>query len=326
MAASAWERGLLMTYLAPQMKNTEFTQFVRRVLRTQGKTISDIEFKMSPSLAFPVSDVESIENNTEGKITVLVNFLGLIGSRGALPDHYSEYVLSRLQAKDKSMLEFLNIFHDHLLKIYYASRQLSRFYVQSEREGVHKLTDLLQSFSGASTLLPYDMQCYYAGLSSMRSRNTTSLQGLLRDYFELPVEMDEYSPRWVRLESDDICRLGNVSKTHQLGVGTILGKRFYHVQDRFMIVIGPLNYNTLQQCLPGSEFMKTFVNVVRAYCGLNYDFTLRLHCRKDQFPRPILKKRKPLKLGWNTLLTTTKKSTEMASVRISEYTSREEVR
>ena len=306
-----------MKHLTEQVANTEFTQFVRRILRTHKKTISDIEFKVSPSLAFSVSDVESIVNNTEGKITVLVNFLGLIGSTGILPDHYSEYLLSRLQAKDKSMLAFLDIFHDHLLKIYYASRQLSRFYVQSEREGVHKLTDLLQSFSGSSTLLSRDMQCYYSGLLSMRSRNKKSLQLLLRDYFEIPVEIDEYSPRWVRLASDDICRLGNVSKNHRLGVGAILGKRFYHVQDRFIIIIGPIDYEQFQQCLPGSDFMKNFVNVVRAYCGMNYDFTIRLNCRKDQFPRPVLKKRKPLKLGWNTLLTETKESTAMASIRIS---------
>ena len=103
-----------------------------------------VRFRSSFSLAFPPSDVVSIENVPsteptdqfeqlvkraagEAKIpTVTVSMLGLGGAHGPLPHPMTEWVLERNAARDFALRDFLDIFDHRLVSLLYRVRKSCR--------------------------------------------------------------------------------------------------------------------------------------------------------------------------------------------------------
>ena len=56
-------------------------------------------FGSNPSLAFPASQIQSLEWNANKPHQMKVNFLGLMGPVGALPHWYTGLIAERLRAK-----------------------------------------------------------------------------------------------------------------------------------------------------------------------------------------------------------------------------------
>src|SRR5262249_39162111 len=62
-----------------------------------------VHFGVHNALAFPPSQIHDIEWPENGPTQMSVNFMGLTGILGALPYSYTELILERLRAKDRTM-------------------------------------------------------------------------------------------------------------------------------------------------------------------------------------------------------------------------------
>lgn len=85
-----------------------------------------VRLRCAPALAFPRSEVRGLRDSpgtdAAGRARPCeldVAFLGLIGPLGALPQHYNELVLQRLRRRDRTLRDFLDLFHHRSLSFFY---------------------------------------------------------------------------------------------------------------------------------------------------------------------------------------------------------------
>ena len=80
-----------------------------------------IRFRTEPQLSFASSEVTSVNQPSSGdqedllkQWQVTVAFIGLTGMSGILPYHYSETILQQLKDKNRSLLEFMELYYNTL--------------------------------------------------------------------------------------------------------------------------------------------------------------------------------------------------------------------
>ncbi len=120
---------------------------------------------------------------------------------------YTELILERLRAKDKSLPSFLDIFNHRMISLFYRAWEKYRFPVTyrlgEEDRFTHHLLDLI----GLGThglqerqAVPDDALLHYVALLGEQSRSASALEAILRDYFEVPVEVEQFTGAWYRLD------------------------------------------------------------------------------------------------------------------------------
>src|SRR3954452_16532559 len=74
----------------------------------------------NPTMGFPASDIQSLSplpGSEQRKM--LVNFLGLTGPSGVLPQPYTEFIIERTLDGDHSPGEFFDIFNHRMAMLFY---------------------------------------------------------------------------------------------------------------------------------------------------------------------------------------------------------------
>lgn len=303
----------------------EFFQAVRvfeRMFPTSGTvggdalpTAEPIRFRSKVALDFPSSEIHEIRPETDPvtdreRFDVLVNFMGMIGPSGALPVHYTEFVLDRVRHRDSAMAAFLDIFTHRAVSMFYRAWAKYRFPVAYER-GNDDFTAYLFDIAGLGTdglrgrmgledesLLPY------VGLISQKPHSATALEGIVGDYFGIRVKILQMYGQWLDLTKEDITYLGR--KNSSLGRTALLGERVWDQQSKFRLVLGPLNFVQFQAFLPNGSGNKPLASIIRFMTGLELDFDVQLKLAARQVPSLVLTtraKRRPM-LGWTTWLKT----------------------
>jgi type VI secretion system protein ImpH len=148
--------------------------------------------------------------------------------------------------------------------------------------------------------MPDLAKLHFSGRLASHTRNAEGLQAILSGFFTMPVDIQEFDPKWVELPSYQHLALGRDPVNGTLGVSATVGCRirlFYH---RFRIVIGPLTLNEYERLLPGGPSIDLTVPLVRNYVGDELDWTLRLVLRADEVP--TVKLGRQGRLGWTTWL------------------------
>ena len=321
MATEARHQTDTIEQLQQSAADHEFFQLVRLAERFVAEDEgSNIQFKVAPKLSFPVAEISALDIDGKDKNTqlkVYVHFMGLVGHSGALPEHYTEHLLTRIQNKDNTLLHFLDLFHDQLLHLFYKIGSLSHFYVGYEKNKSHVLSDTLGALSGQSDAALSEAKLYYAGLLGMQSRSAESLRLMLQSHFQLPITIYQYGSEWLRLRSDEITHVSKFSHNNTLGRSATLGKRAWHVQNRISVVIGPVDYDVFLRLLPEGDMLPSFAQFVKAYCGLEYDFEIRLLLKARDLPACTISKNKSMKLGWTTKFATKSANEDSVRVKIS---------
>src|SRR5262249_52576315 len=182
-----------------------------------------VRFVANPSLGFPASEVQSLEwpESPDTPVKMMVNFMGLAAPNGVLPEPYVELIIERSQKKvgkdrhgrdkfDNGFRDFLDIFNHRFISFFYRVWEKHHFYVRYEEREADPMTPLLMSFIGLRTKGLSDRQviadqalAYYSGLLSPRPRSAQALQQILEDYFDVPIEVQQFVGRWIRLPLRD---------------------------------------------------------------------------------------------------------------------------
>nr|WP_314625860.1 type VI secretion system baseplate subunit TssG [uncultured Noviherbaspirillum sp.] len=273
-----------------------------------------VRFGQDPTLSFQPNAVNHYQAATAtAKARLSVNFFGMFGPNGALPLHLTEYARNRARnAADPTMAAFLDVFHHRMVSLFYRARASAEPAISLDRPQGDRFSSYVGSMFGigAPGLQDRDevsdfAKLHFAGLMANQKRPASGLVSILRDFFKLPIRIEQFVGHWMQLPTDIQTRIGAADAGNRLGVSAVLGRQVWDCQHKFRIVIGPLDYTDYCRMLPGGDSMGRLAAWVRNYAGLVLDWDVRLILKKEQVP--------PLRLGSMLLGRTTYLSSRPAT-------------
>ena len=289
-------------------------------------TSESVRFKTHQSLAFASSEVDTIKRidmkSGATQWQMVVNLMGLTGSMGVLPYHYTELILKRQKQKDETIESFFDLFNHRTLSLFFQASSKYNLPLEYERNRLHNTireqqepqTRALLSLIGMGTegllnrLYTKDESLiYYSGLFTQKVRTATSLQQLLSSHFQIPVKIDQFVGQWQELIDDVRSKLASIDNPKGrnvcLGRSAMLGKKGWFAQGKIHIILGPLNKQQLKKFAPGTFTLKALNELVRMYVGMEHDYEFIIRVKKSDIPDKIkLGQETPPVIGWNTWL------------------------
>ena len=273
-----------------------------------------VRFGQDPTLSFQPNAVSHYQAATEtAKARLSVSFFGMFGPNGALPLHLTEYARNRARnAADPTMAAFLDVFHHRMVSLFYRARASAEPAISLDRPQGDRFSNYVGAMFGigAPGLQDRDevsdfAKLHFAGLMANKKRPASGLVSILRDFFKLPIRIEQFVGHWMQLPADIQTRIGAADAGNRLGVSAVLGRQVWDCQHKFRIVLGPLNYADYCRMLPGGDSMGRLAAWVRNYAGIVLDWDVRLILKKEQVP--------PLRLGSMLLGRTTYLSSRPAA-------------
>lgn len=252
-----------------------------------------VRFTVNNFLGFPPSQIDSLEwAEDEAMPRMKVNFFGLTGPMGVLPHRYTELIRERNRAKDRGLQDFFDLFNHRLIALFYQAWEKYRFYVGYERDHEDRLSRCLMSLVGLGTLALEERQpvrdeafLFYSGLFSLQPRSAIALEQILADYFNVPVEVEQFVGTWRTLDRTDQCRmLGDIPYSDQLGIGAIAGDEVWDRQSRARIRLGPLTASQYQSFLPNGSAWEPLRALTRFFSNGEIEFELQLVLKHTEVP------------------------------------------
>lgn len=287
-----------------------------------------IRFHSTQTLHFSSSQIskitESKSSKNNKKWDMSVNFMGLTGAQGVLPFHYSEMILKRLKMKDQSLSHFFDLFNHRTISLFYQASNKYKLPIEYERKKLNPPTtkqrdnhsQILLSLIGLGTknlndrlYIRDESLFYYSGLLSQQVKTTSGLKQILRSYFNIPVEINEFVGQWQELIEDVRTRLPGrenpAGQNNCLGRSVMLGRKGWFAQGKINIILGPLSKDQLKIFSPGTKALKSLNEIVQLYAGMEYSYDFIIKVKRSDIPDKIQlsSKQQPV-MGWNTWLST----------------------
>jgi type VI secretion system protein ImpH len=276
-----------------------------------------VRFHTQSSLAFPASAVAEIKSGSGGPAHMTITFLGLTGTKGALPTYYTELAEEQRWHGDTALADFLDVFNHRLISLFYRAWEKHHFVVGYERARYsgskedtftsclfHLVGLGIRSLRGR---LPLPDECLlrYAGLLAQRPHSASALASLLRDYFGVPVGIDQFRGAWHALEEQDLSRLGADHSSSQLGLGTVAGEAIWTRNAKVRISFGPLSRRQFQDFLPDGNAFRRAASLIRLFLGDSIRFDIRPVLKAAEVPHAeLIDNSGGPRLGWSGWLKT----------------------
>lgn len=271
-----------------------------------------VRFSTQVSLEFPASELHKFaQSDDDNKVLELVvAFMGLTGPIGVLPTTYTEFLMERNRAKDKSASDFFDLFNHRLISLFYRAWAKHHFLVGYESGEKDLLTqglfDLIgMSMPGLQNRMSFNDHSllFYSGLIAQRPHSVSAVNAILSHFFNATVIIEQFIGQWITLDEEDITKIGK--KNNRLGQNMILGNRIWDNQAKFRVCIGPLSFKRFCTFLPNGVAYKQLIDLTKYLVGIEYEFEIQPILKADEVP-PFTLSSKPngkLMLGWTTWLT-----------------------
>jgi type VI secretion system protein ImpH len=258
----------------------------------------------------------------DGAITpfseMVVSFFGVTGPSGVLPYHYTALLLRRIRDKDYSLRDFLDLFHHRAISLFYRAWVKYRLPIAYERstlwgEKEDLITWALYCLAGFGTAglrgkvdVDDEAFLYYSGHFAHYPRSASALEGMLGDYFALPIEILQLQGQWLHLTPAEQAAMPGGAHPrglhNQLGANVVVGERVWDQQSKFRVRVGPLTYAEFQRFMPNGDRLRKLCQLARAFVGPEYDFDVQVVLRPDEVPGCQLEAKggKGVQLAWTT--------------------------
>lgn len=262
-----------------------------------------VRFCQIPELIFHATSVNHFTPpNAEGAARLYVNFFGLMGANAPMPTHLTEYTRDRLRnGGDATLTRFMDVFHHRFLALFYRAKAMTEPTISLDRNDNDRFSNYLGSFFGIGSPALRDRDAvsdfaklHFTGLLTNKTRPASGLVTILREYFKLPIQLEQFVGHWMHLPIEARSALGALDGGAILGISTVLGERVWDSQNKFRLIIGPIGYTDYCRMLPGGDSMQRLVAWVRNYVGDALEWDVQLILKKEEIP--------PLELGGGTRL------------------------
>jgi len=265
-----------------------------------------VRFGQNPDLSFAPASLAAFEPSSQGRPPRLqVALFGLLGPNGPLPLHITEFARERERhAGDAALSRFLDVFHHRLVTLFYRAWAQAQPHVNRDRPGDDRFGGYVAAFAGLSLTafrrrdaIPDLAKFFHASALMRPSRNPEGLTAILRQFFGIPVQIQEFVGHWLVFSDRERTRLGGAGAT--LGAGAVLGGRAWDRQSKFRIHLGPLTRDQYDSFLPGGRMLRKLVHWVRLYLSFELAWDVRLSLMAGEVPPLTLGTGR---LGWTTWL------------------------
>lgn len=324
--------------LLAQPQGFEFFQAVRLLQRWleqagPGGGARRLQFRNSLAMGFPSSEIEALalrrradaapaecEAGTDAaaveSITLTPGFIGLLGSQGALPHHYTEQIAQReLYDRDPSARAFLDLFTHRAVSLLQAAWEKHRLHLQYEAGGARRFLPLVLALTGLGQGplrsrmeadaggVADESVAYFAGAVHGRARSAAQVQRLLAGYLGVPVRIDSFVGRWTALPPQATSVLG---LRGTLGQDAVMGERVWQRDLAVRVVLGPLDRRRYLRFLPGGAGERALRRWFVLLTGVSLDVEVRLLLQREAVRGITLDAADPStgRLGWDTFLST----------------------
>ena len=269
-------------------------------------------FNVLPSLAFPPSELSSIElpkdGDTRNAPKVEIRFFGLTGSQGVLPHVYTEHASARARARDTAFRDFLDLFHHRAISLFYRAWERHHPIAAAERGAEDRLLAHLLDLGGfgtnavrEATGLPAETLARYAGLFALRTRPAIGLAQIISDYFGVRVEVQQFVGEWRTLDDGGQFNVGQDGDDSRLGFA-VVGDAVYDPHARVRLRVGPLTRTQFDAFLPGGEAHERLSALARAYADEQVGVDIQLVLERTEVPGLKLSDPSATRLGFGTWL------------------------
>jgi type VI secretion system protein ImpH len=317
----------------------------KRGMAEEGALANFLRFTNSTSLAFPASEIESLQpepravaptsaalaaalQSQELKYVRLTpTFMGLLGSSGALPAHYTERVAAQqIAERDDGPRAFLDTFSTRTLALFYEAWRKYRLELKygGRKDGFLPLllslagmghTALRRRLSDHGDGVLDETVAYFATAMRQRPASSVQIARVLSEYFGQHVRAEQFIGRWydVPAAQQTALGLGNA----MLGGGAMAGTRVWQRDLRLRLVIGPLDLASYESFLPGGRAARALGNMVTMFTGLSLEYEVQLVLRADEVRGSTLSGQRTAggRLGWDGFLVDGPQTQHRADVR-----------
>ena len=141
----------------------------------------------------------------------------------------------------------------------------------------------------------------------MQARSAGALEQIIEDYFEVPVEIQQFTGAWYDLDEPTQCAMSDMdTPSCQLGAGAVVGDAVWDRQARVRIRLGPLGMERYCDFLPEASAYKALRAITRFFSNQCLEFEVQLVLDRAQAPGTELDldAAAPVRLGWVSWLRT----------------------
>ena len=273
--------------------------------RMSGPDAEPVRFRSSFDLSFAPSEIRELLKSPPGSSPEMtVAFFGIGGGNGPLPTSFTEEILERLSRHDTAVAAFLDIFHHRLVSLLYQIRRAHHLGLATEAPERNVAARYLFSLMGlglpslTSQLDVPASMLRYAGLLAMRPRSAAGLATLLSDYFNVPVEVQQFVGTWTDLDASDVTRIGMTGRNQAIGRTATLGTRAWIQDAGIRLRVGPVDAAGLHEFLPGGAAHERMFELARFYAGSNLRMDVQVMLRPAGVAQARLGEAKLAWSGW----------------------------
>lgn len=298
-----------------------------------------VRFQNSLAVCFPASQIEALTasgptpitteadllaallNKSLENITITPAFMGLLGGSGALPIHYSERVSANLALnKDEGPRAFFDLLSNRPVALFYQAWNKHRIESLQKPDGSDGFLPLLLMLSGSTPAEPErrdadgitnEVRAHYAAIFRHRPVSAAIIAGVLSEYFEVPIAVEQCTGCWDVLHPDEYPRLGSANMI--LGQGAMIGTRSWRRDLRARLRIGPLCKADFDDFLPGASGARALKKMMAMFAVPIVKFEVQLVLRAQDVPR--LRLGGGMRLGWDTFLLTKPEAADRDDVK-----------
>lgn len=272
----------------------------------QGLVSNFLRFQNSTSLAFPASQLEAIDTEPRDVardagslgaalsssalkyVRVTPSFMGLLGTTGVLPAHYTERIAAhQLYQKDDGPRAFLDTYSNRSLALFYGAWHKYRLELKYQRDGADTFLPLLLSLAGlgnralrqrladdtGGAVLDESIG-YFAAAMRHRPASAVQIARVLTEYFGQPVKAEQFIGCWYDVPACQQTMLGGANAT--LGAGAMVGMRVWQRDLRVRLIIGPLDGAGYSAFLPGGLAARALKSMVGMFTGVSLEYEVEL--------------------------------------------------
>lgn len=274
-----------------------------------------VRIKSNIKMSLPPSDLYKLESNDTDhlKPTLTINFIGIAGQTGPLPNVFSEVILNRTRHGDTAFRDFLDIFNHRIASIHYRIT-VKHTLTLSHKQPEHSVAGrVLTAFAGLEhkdknkEAMPRRCFLKYAGLLWQKPTSAISLQVFLRDLFALDLKVEQFVGKWYAITPQIRTKIGPqrsstgpIGQMNRLGIDAALGKRAWILKESVRVVFQNLSLENYRAMLPGQKLNTFISDATRHFLGREHDFDFQLELHPGE--EVTIKLDGTATLGWTSWL------------------------